>query len=185
MHDSREGGFADRIRDDARCRAGRSAGAARCRRDLRIGSPLLFRGPQRQLRDPRAARARPRGLGCRCRGRRRRDARQAGRQRRGQPVARMRPLRVLPAGARPSDSRGSRNRCRRKTFLVMSSWPRILRSRSPSANPSIIRHTFANTSNVMRARLSKQMSRASAASRHGSRLRISRRHSTSRSVRTS
>ena len=84
-----------------------------------------------------------------------------------------------------SVSRGSRSRCRRRISAATSSSPRTPRSRSRSASPSITRATSANTSRGAPVRSCRSTARGSAASRPGSRSRISRKPSTSRSARTS
>ena len=88
-------------------------------------------------------------------------------------VSRPRPRLVRGAAAgggpgRPRRARGARRRCR-----------------SPSANRSTIRRTSASTSSAAPARSCRSTARASAASRRGSRSRISPRRSTSPSARTS
>ena len=70
-------------------------------------------------------------------------------------------------------------RCRRKTWAAMPSSPRTRRYRSPSANRSTTRPISANTSSAAPAPSCRSTARASAASRRGSRWRISRRRSTS------
>ena len=72
----------------------------RRRGHLRFRPALLLRRPQRQLRRSRAADSRARSLGRRRQDRRRRHPRQVGRQDRGQPVACVRAMRLLPRGTR-------------------------------------------------------------------------------------
>ena len=107
--------------------AGRSAAEARCRRHLRLGPALLFRGAQRQLRRARAADSRSRGVRRRRRDRRRCHARQGRRQGRRQPVACVRPLRLLPGGSRAAMRQHAVPRQRQPVSACPGHVPRIFR----------------------------------------------------------
>ena len=93
------------------------------------------------------------------------------------------PPRRAPAAS--STSPGSRSRCRPTTSTAMSGCRARPRRRSRSANRSIRSAISANTCRRAPARSCRSMSAASAASRPGSRWRMRRRPSTSRSARIS